>query len=151
MWKTPNHPPPNNSLDKFIDEVSLKGEVRPQDRWIVRQLPTGLKSCVVSTVNTAKNPERSSPLKKKSKNHVSPENFSENITHNINYRRAVEATRAQTELEEVVTVLQGELKESGKKNDGLQHAIDGLNKEIQDLNGLIGDHEIQIKSLQNIL
>lgn len=108
VWRTPNHPPPNNSLDKFIDETSLKQKVRPQERWIVRNLPPWfekLRRVDRLSGTPGKNPE-TSPLKKKSKNHVSPENFSENITHNINYRRAIEATRAQTELEEVVMVLQ---------------------------------------------
>jgi hypothetical protein len=67
------------------------------------------------------------------------------------YRRAVEAKRAQTELEELVMELRAELKESGKKNTGLQHAVDGLNKEIEDLHGIIGNHKIEINRLESIL
>jgi chromosome segregation ATPase len=67
------------------------------------------------------------------------------------YCRAVKAKRAQTELEELVTELRAELKESGKKNAGLQHAVEGLNKEIEDLHGIIGNHKIEINRLESIL
>jgi hypothetical protein len=106
LWKTPNHPPPNNSLDKFISETTLKQEVRPQERWMVRELPPWFERMrrVDRLSSPAKDPGRS-PSKKKAKNHVSPEMTSENVIHHIMYRRAVEAKRAQTELEELVMEL----------------------------------------------
>lgn len=109
VWKTPNYPPPNNSLDMFISEMGMKRELRPQERSIVPELPKWLEELRRVDRLTgipAKNPERS-PLKKKSKNHVSPELKNENFTHSVSYGRAVAAKRAQTELEEVVVVLLG--------------------------------------------
>jgi hypothetical protein len=86
LWKTPNHPPPNNSLDKFISETSLKQEVQPQEHWMVRELPPWFERMhhVDRLSSPAKDPGRS-PSKKKAKNHVSPEMTSENVTHHIMY------------------------------------------------------------------
>ena len=90
-------------------------------------------------------------MKKKSKNHVSPDLKNENVTHSVSYGRAVAAKRAQTKLEEVADVLRSKLNDSNKKNMGLQEAIDGLNKEIKNLNGIIGDDKFQIERLQRIV
>jgi hypothetical protein len=51
----------------------------------------------------------------------------------------------------LVTELRAELKESSKKNAGLQHAVDGLNKEIEDLSSIIGNHKIEIIGLKAFL
>ena len=34
VWNTPNHPPPNNSLDKFISEMSMNENTREESREI---------------------------------------------------------------------------------------------------------------------
>jgi len=150
---TPNFPIPNNSLMRFKEERELELEQLPQQRWIRNELPQWVSKMLAKERQHTQPPPRDpakSPVKKKARG-TSPSAQSVSDSDSENYTRALFATKATYELEEVVLELRNKLSESKADNASLKSTIKELEKEIKDLKALVGEQKEIIGKLEAVL